>query len=284
MKYYCRIAPVIWVIVVTLFTSCQKELSIEGADIPISGLLIRSVAVSRGDSLVTIYAYDDKGRLETETTDGILSGQPYHSFRKYIRDENGRLANLLFTEVHAGTVQDTARTAIHYPDPTSMEFDYSVTVQDVYGFQVADSVVYAYSGGNMAQIETFTDIGMGYDLSEREELVFNGQGNVSVINFYSSVSSPDGSLMHTSVLEYTYGTGPDYMWASPYAAQNYWFTGLPNAENIYVEQLEVKDQTGVGTDAKVLTSLDLGSNGKPETGERTILPYNNVTSYTFYYQ
>lgn len=114
--------------------------------------------------------------------------------------------------------------------------------------------------------------------------MFNGQGNVVVTNFYSSVSSPDGSLLHTAVLEYTYGAEPDYMWATSNAAQNYWFTGLPNAENTNIAHLEVKDQTGVVGDVVISTTLEIGSNNKPATGIRTIMPYNAQTTYTFYYQ
>ncbi|MBX2924660.1 MAG: hypothetical protein KF746_20830 [Chitinophagaceae bacterium] len=284
MKYCCRISFVVLSVVVMLVTSCQKELSIEGAKIPITGLLVRSVAVSGSDSLVTIYTYDDEGRLETATTDGLSSGIQYHSFQEYERDEAGRIANTLFSEIYGGIVYDTIKTTVHYPDATGFEFDYSISTQNNFGFPVVDSAVYTYSAGNMTQVEVFTDYGLGYELSERKEFEFNAQGNVSVTNFYSSVSSPDGSLLHTTVFEYTYGTEPDYLWASASAAQNYWFTGLPNAENLNIRQLEVKDQTGIGSDLSILTSLEAGSNGKPETGVKTILPYNHVTTYTFYYR
>ncbi len=72
MKYYYQITLVVLLIAAISFSSCQKELSIEGAKIPISGLLIKSVAVTASDSLVTVYTYDDIGQLETETTDGSI--------------------------------------------------------------------------------------------------------------------------------------------------------------------------------------------------------------------
>lgn len=271
---------------VVVFTSCQKELSIEGTNIPpppITDLLIKTVAVTGDDSLVTLYNYDDIGNLITETIDGASSGQQIHSFRKYERDASGRLTTILYKEVLSGVEYDTVRTVIHYPDAQTMEFDYAISTQDYFGYPIIDSLAFNYSGGDMTDAETFTNVGMGYTLSERQEYTFNGEGNVILSKLYSSVSSPDGSLLHTSDLEYTYGAEPDYMWASASAAQNYWLIGLPNAISNNIVHLEAKDQTGIVGDLTISTELEIGDNNKPATGTSTVMPYNVVTDYTFYY-
>lgn len=274
-------------VTVVIFTSCQKELSIEGANIPPpppTNLLIKTVAVTGNDSLVTLYTYDNLGQLITETIDGIApSGQQLHSFRKYERDAAGRLSRILYKEVLSGVEYDTVRTVLHYPDPVKAEFDYAISTQNYFGYPIIDSLAFNYSGNNMTDAETFTDVGMGYTLSERQEFEFNGQGNVILSRLYSSISSPDGSLLYTSDLEYSYGDEPDYTWTTGNAAQNYWFAGLPNAAHANIAHLEVKDQTGMVGDLTISTELELGDNDKPATGVSTIMPYNIVTDYTFYY-
>lgn len=287
-KFSCRTWLNLALVTVVVLTSCQKELSIEGANIPPpppTGLLIKTVAVTGNDSLVTLYTYDDLGQLVTETIDGITaSGQQLHSFRKYERDAAGRVSTILYKEVISGFGYDTVRTTVHYPDAQTPEFDYAISVQNYSGTFIMDSVAFSYSGGNMTQTETFSDAyGIGYTLAERQEFAFNGQGNVILNKLYSSVSSPDGSLLYTADLEYTYGDEPDYAWATENAAQNYWFVGLPNSVNANIAHLEVKDQTGMVGDLTISTELQIGDNDKPVTGTSTVMPHNVVTDYTFYY-
>lgn len=276
---------IITILVAALFASCQKELSVEEGSSDVVGLLRRAEAVTNNDTLVTQYYYDNLNRLETLVTDGISAAEPYHEYINYTRDFTSRIITVKQQMSQSGFAYDTIRTHIHYPDPTGLEYDYSVTTTNLFGMLYVDSTVYSFTGDKMMSNETYKsmpDLGVFDILSERNDFVYDGTGNVQARDLYS-LSSADGSIIFTATFHYAYGDEPDYSWHSAIPSQNYWLTGVPNLLNKNIKQLDVTDQTGYGQDVSVLTNLTMGPGNKPVSGEVIVKPVNQKTSYKFYY-
>ncbi|MBN8788831.1 MAG: hypothetical protein J0I84_17230 [Terrimonas sp.] len=274
---------VIIIMLVVCFASCQKELSVENGRNDVAGLLRRAVAVTNGDTLITFYYYDNLSRLETVVTDGTTAGETYYEYLNFTRDFTSRIINVKQQLTQSGIVYDTIRTAIHYPDPVGLEYDYSVTSTNL-GYLNIDSTTYSFDGTKMMSNETFTsipDLAIYNILTERNEFEYDSSGNVIKRDIYSSYN---GSILFTATLKYTYGDEPDYLWHSVTPSQNYWLVGIPNQLNKNLKQLDVIDQTGYGQDVSILTNLTFGPGDKPVTGEVIVRPSNQKTSYTFYYQ
>ncbi|MFT3948809.1 MAG: hypothetical protein QM763_17730 [Agriterribacter sp.] len=278
---------IIIIMLVVCFASCQKELSVENGRNDVVGLLRRAEAVTNGDTLTTLYFYDNLSRLETVVTDGISGGEAYHAYQNFTRDFTSRITIVKQQITQSGYAYDTVRTSIHYPDPVGLEYDYSVTTTNYFGSLYIDSTAYSFTGTKMMSNETFTtipDLFIEAALTERNEFVYDSTGNVQSRDLYSSVSSPDGSILFTTTFKYTYGDEQDYLWYSVTPSQNYWLVGIPNSLNKNLKQLDVIDQTGLGGSVSVLTNLTIGAGNKPVSGEVIVRPNNQKTSYTFYYQ
>ena len=79
---------------VVLFTACRKEMSVENGSTEVRGLLVKAVGITGSDTLTTIYTYDNKSRLETETSDGKFGNEPLHFYRRYTRDFTTRITQI----------------------------------------------------------------------------------------------------------------------------------------------------------------------------------------------
>lgn len=270
-----------------VFTACRKELSVENGTNQVRGLLVKAVGITGNDTLTTIYTYDNKSRLETETTDGKFGNEPLHFYRRYTRDFTTRITHITEQLTKSGVVYDTTRTFVHYADPIALEYDYTIFINTNSGLTIIDSTVYSFSGSQMDSAKSFTaipELGIPPTLSEWNEFIYNSDGNVASRNLYSSVSSPDGSLLFTASFTYTYNGEPDYLWYTANAAQNYLLVGLPNLSNKNVSRLDKTDQTGNDQDLSITTTLNIGADNKADSGVVTEKPLNRVTRYTFYYQ
>lgn len=276
-----------FLIFATLLVSCQKEFSVENGRNDLVGLLRRAEAVTNGDTLITLYYYDNLSRLETVVTDGISASAPYYEYLNYTRDFTSRIINIKQQITQSGFAYDTVRTYIHYPDPVGLEFNYSVTTTDIFGSLYIDSTVYNFAGAKMMANETFRtipDLGVFDILSERNDFVYDSTGNVQSRDLYSAVSYSGGSVLFTTTFNYTYSEEPDYLWHSVTPSQNYWLVGIPNLLNKNLKQLEVKDQTGLVQDVTIITNLTMGAGNKPVSAEVVVRPLNQKTRYTFFYQ
>ncbi|MFT3702650.1 MAG: hypothetical protein QM802_09785 [Agriterribacter sp.] len=269
------------------FYSCQKELSVENGNNRVQGLLIKAVGVTGSDTLTTVYTYDNLSRLQTEVSEGKSGGEQIYQYIRYTRDFTTRITDITQQLTHAGVVYDTTRTHIHYPDPIAFEYDYSVSTFSYSGYAGFDSTNYEFSDSLMNTNETYTsipDLGIPPTLSERNVFTYGADKTLQSRDLYSSVSSPDGSLLFTTTFNYTYGGGADYLWYTTNAAQNYLLVGIPNSVNKNVSRLEIVDQTGTSQDITILTTLDAGADTKPTSGTVSVNPLNRITKYTFYYQ
>jgi len=250
-------------------------------------LLVKAVGITGSDTLTTIYTYDNKSRLETETSDGKFGNEPLHFYRRYTRDFTTRITQITEQLSKSGVDYDTTRTYVHYSDPVALEYDYTISVDPNSGFTTIDSTVYSFTGGQLDTTATFTTIpgsGITSALSEMNHFVYNSEGNVASRDLYLSVSLQGGFLLHSASFQYTYNGDPDYLWYTANAAQNYLLVGLPNLSNKNVSRLEKTDQTGNDQNLSITTTLNIGADNKADSGVVTEKPLNRVTRYTFYYQ
>lgn len=270
-----------------LLASCQKEFSVENGRNDLAGLLRRAEAVTNNDTLVTLYYYDNLSRLEMVVSDGISGQQTYHEYRKFTRDFTSRITNVEQQIMQGTFAYDTIRTVIHYADPVGLEYDYCVSTGNNWGSLTIDSTVFSFNGTRMMTNEVFTtipDMAVNAALTERNEFTYDSTGNVEQRDYYTSISSTDGSILFTTTFMYHYDDKPGYEWHSVNAAQNYWLVGIPNLLNKNLKQIDVNDQTSTGQNVRILTTLTYGAGDKPVTGEVDVQPYNQKTSYKFYYQ
>lgn len=280
-----------------LLFSCQKEISLEtpgsggggNGNGSTDGKLVKSVEVTGNDTLTTLYGYDSQDRLQTMTVDGKSNGMTMHQYRKVEWDAAGRVTTVRQYLVVNGMSSDTAVNNIHYPNSTTMEFDYSVNTMGMMGFTTVDSSVYTYSGGKMLKQLSYTYtplLGLPPVESTRAEFTYDGSGRVSILKLYADLSaSPTGGgpLSHVLTQTYTYGASLNALPVSSNAAQNFWINGMPSTTNDALTKLQVDDITTPANSLTMNMTYVLGGGNKPLSSTKT---GNNglVSKSTFYYQ
>lgn len=282
-----------------LLFSCQKEISFDapgpGTNNPDPGtatgdLLVKTVAVTGSETMTTLYTYDSQQRLETTTMDGSSAGMLVHNYTKLERDGAGRISRILQKLDQNGMASDTAINLIHYPDGTTMEYDYSVNNISMSGFEVIDSAWYTYTSGKMTGIKHYLSSPlMGTDpvVTSQYDFTYDAAGRVSVLNISAAQSPTGGALSAIARETFTYGNSANYLWTTNNAAQNFLLNGLPNTVNNMVDRLQIDDLTTAANSTTITTTYVLGQNNKPATATVTStsqLQGTQVTNYTFFYQ
>jgi len=282
-----------------LVTSCQKEISFDSPADPNGGsgggtsgdLLVKVVAVTGSETLTTLYTYDSQKRLETETMDGSTGGLTMHNYRKFIRDASGRVSRILQKLDQNGIASDTSVNNIHYPNATTMEYDYSLTTISLGGFSAIDSSVYSFSGGKLLNTVSYLStplLGLPPIVSTKYEFTYDASGRVSILKIYATLSPTGiGSLTPIVNETFTYGSSVNYLWSTNNGAQNYWLTGMPNAVNNAVTKLQIDDLTDPSNSTTINSTYVLGAGGKPTSAKVTVTNASGpgqVTNYTFFYQ
>ena len=277
---------------IIMLASCQKEV---GFDSPGGGtgttgeLLVKTVAVTGNDTMTTLYTYDSQKRLETMTIDGTSTGMVMHSYQKFVRDANGRIIRVLQKIDQNGMASDTAINNIHYPDATTMNFDYSVNNISMMGFDVKDSSVYTYTGGRMTRISAYMSSPlMGPDpiATTITDFSYDAFGNVSVLDMAADITTP-GTVEPVMKQTYTYGNSLYTSYMSQHAAQNLFLAGFPNAQSKAVTKMVMEDLTTPSNGFTLTTDIVTGAGNKPVSATATNTSGTQgttVTKYTFYYQ
>jgi len=279
--------------------SCQKEVNFDDITNPGNGggtapgttgdLLVKIVAVTGTETITTLYSYDGQKRLETSVMDGSSGGMKIHNYTKYLRDASGRITRILQKVDQDGMSSDTAVNLIHYPDATTMEYDYSVNNISMMGFSTLDSAVYKYASGKMlSAVHYLSSPLFGAPIqSSSYTFTYDGSGRVTVLDIAATLSPTGGSLSPIAKETFTYGNSVNYMWASNSAAQNFLLGGMPNKVNNDVTKMQMDDLTDPSNSLTITSSFVAGANGKPATGKVTSVSLNQgtqVTNYTFFYQ
>jgi YD repeat-containing protein len=300
---------------VVLFTSCQKEVSFDSGGTgggsngggsgsgsgsgsgtgSNSGLLIKSVAVTGSETVTTQYTYDTSKRLLTHTDKGVGGGVPVDSYRRFVRDGAGRIIKVVqkLGDVN-GMPSDTAYFNYHYPNATTMDPDYGVSVMSMSmgGITMAtiDSSVYNYAGGKLASYNSYMSsnmMGMVMPVSEsRWEYTYNASGYVVMLKLFNNTTS-GAPLTEMYNVTNTYGSTVNHVYASPSAMQNFIINGLPHTSATLVTKM-VANSVGVSPPVNVVTDFTYTlTNGRVTSGTSNTVstgqPARN-TNYTFFYQ
>jgi hypothetical protein len=277
---------------ITLFLfSCQKELSFDSTVSPGNGgptgeLLVKTVAVTGSETLTTLYSYDIQKQLESTTLDGKSGGMTIHNYKKLERDAAGRVIRILQKDDSNGISSDTSVNDIHYPNATTLEYDYSVTTMGLMGFSTTDSTEYSFSNGKMLNFTSFLSsplLGSTSILASKYEFTYDGSGRVATLKMYSMGTVPGGPLTHIADQIYTYASSVNSTWPPTNAAQAYLIFGMPNATNDAIATLKFESMEPSVPSSNTTVTYVLGAGNKPTAATYTSTD-GQVTKYTFYYQ
>lgn len=272
-----------------IFSSCSKEKSYERPGVPLGDLLVKVEAVSDSDTLTTEFAYDDQKRLVSETENGKWGGDQYHRFKKIVWDANAnRIAQVLQYEAGSGIAYtDTVRRLVHYPDASTLNYDYIITHTQLWDEQAIDSSAFGYNNEQMLVHHSYLSIpsfALYNKYLSRLEFTYDGNGNTSEISYFESVDPVAGTPPELSaVASLTYSSDIDYQWVTDNAAQNYLLSDYPNKNNKYVRQTLMRDVL-TSEMYTILTSYVMGPNGKPTSGYTTLEPDNITVRLKFFYR
>ena len=286
-----------------LFFSCQKELTIETGDPSTgngngngngngstSGLLIKAVQVKDSDTITTTYSYDNQKRLETMKMVGTTGGMPVNTYKKYERDAIGRIVRILQTTDLIGIPTDTAINLVHYPNATTMEYDYKVHTISLMGFSVVDSTVNVYASGKLTtQTSYMTNplFGTTPMSTTRIEYTYDAMGRVSEMKMHSSAATSGGPIVPIQKQTYTYGSPMNMLFMTNNAAQNTLLDGMPQTRNDIVVKMQMDDLTGTSPSASFTSTQNyiMGADNKPLSLTQTMTgSQGGVMKTTFYYQ
>ena len=229
------------------------------------------------------------------TIKGTSGGMVMDNYNKYYRDAGGRIVKVQQKIADMpGTVSDTAVMTYHYPDATTMNYDYSVNVMsmDIGGMSMGtiDSAVYTYSAGKMTQYNSFMSSTLmpGTIMSQgRTEFSYDATDKATGMKIYNDAGT--GTMDLIADYKYTYASSTvNGIYTTPSPAQNLIINGLPNTgTNVTTKMEMVSNATTPPMTVIMTTTYVNGGGNKPvsatvvatTTGQPT-----QTTKYTFYYQ
>ena len=276
---------------IVILVSCQKEIGFDtpsgsGGGGATGNLLVKTVAVTGTETLTTLYTYDAQKRLETTTMDGTSAGIVMHIYTKLLYDAAGRVYRVIQYAEQDGVASDTATNKIHYPNATTVEYDYSVNSISMFGMSAIDSSVYQFASGQLINFTSYLSSPMmGPDpiMSSKYEFNYDGSGRVSLLKLYAMVGMPGSPLSNIANQSYTYNTTVNTTWPATSSAQAYLIHGMPNTKNDAVATLKFDSMTAGVDSFSATTTYVLGTGNKPTAATYTSTD-GQVTKYSFFYQ
>jgi hypothetical protein len=247
-----------------------------------SGLLVKTVATTGSDSLVTLYSYDNQKRLETVTMDGTSNGIVTHDYKKFIRDNNARVIRILEYIEENAIASDTSIEVVHYTN-SGMDFDYTINTLSVIGFSTIDSTVYSYGSGNITSMKSYLSSPLfgATAIITKTDFSYDASGNLTLLKISSDFGG--GPLLPIVNQSYTYGSAINANWMSTSGSQNLLLLGTPGIGNKAFSKAQVDDLTDPSNSFTITATYNLGAGGKPITATTTTTG-GQVTNYKFYYQ
>jgi hypothetical protein len=298
-----------------LLASCQKEVSFQtgsggnnggngngngngNGSGNTSGLLVKAVAVTGAETQTTLYTYDSQKRLETMSIKGTTGGIPVDSYHKYIRDGAGRIVKVLQKIADMqGVASDTSVTTYHYPNETTMNYDYRIfviTMDMGGGFSMGtiDSTVYSYTADKMMSFHSFmsSSLAPGIIMSEsKTDFSYNASGSVTGMKMYSDFSDPGGTMDLIADYTYTYAaTSINQVYMTSNGAQNFALNSLPNITTNIITKMEmVSNATTPPMNVVITSSYVNGAGNKAVSATAVVVTTGQptqTTNYTFFYQ
>ena len=185
---------------------------------------------------------------------------------------------------------DTAINIVHYPNASTLEYDYKVNTISFMGFSTVDSTVNVYASGKMVTQTSYLlspMFGTAPMSTTKIEYNYDGLGRVSLLKMYSSGTIIGGPIEPIMNQTYTYGPAMDMLFMTNNAAQNTLLDGMPQTRNDAVVKLQMDDLTGTSPSASFTSTQTyvMGANNKPLSMTQNMTGSQaGIMKTTFYYQ
>jgi len=273
--------------------SCQKELDSgnggNGGGGGIGGgggsseLLIRTVAKTGSDSVVTLYSYNANKRISNIKMNGIdETGSPVNREYRYYRTGTGILTQYSIIDADLVAVGiDSIVTIVHY-NSTSSKYSSYVLRASAFGFTLLDSSVFVYdAAGKIIREDVYespTGSGTDYYLSGKANYTYIGN-NISQLDLHDFDVSGAETFWATNKFTYDTKLSPLHFDNESFAMGHAeWFS----VNNIIGEQLS--DSNGPVDDQTVTTVYTYNPSTKPKSSVITITPPTSTSNMSYYYQ
>jgi hypothetical protein len=276
------------IMLVVIFFSCQKELSMEPAEPPVvtdnSGLLKKVVYYSLPDSidyLTQEYAYDKANRVEQITTTqkikyqnntvGVINGST-----TFQRDTLGRIINV-------SSLPDTSNTFVlmRYESDFSNKLANATVYRKSGSYSLAiDSTVFLYNSNNriIRTTQYFLQANNSLKLTSYQIYTYDGTGNIIEKQLYQDDNN-NGVLVPSLRYTWEYDNKQNPRFYND-AALFFWGYNWPTVGSP-ANIIRQKNDYPNTPDDEINYSYKYNADGKPI--EEKNMPYDNSIIKYFYY-
>ena len=282
-----RILIILFAFASLFLFSCQKEVDFaarntNGGGTTSGSMLVKTVAKSGTDSLVTLYTYNGNKKLINEKVTGTDQGNDINKEYRYYRNGAGIITHYVIISPDLISVGiDSITTVVHYNSSTSRYTSYVIRIS-ITGFSFLDSSNFVYdASGKITREELYespSGAGNDYYLSGKANYTYAANGNIAQLDIYDIDQAGTLSFVGTSKYSYDTKTSPIHLDNEAFAIGH---TQWVSANNIISGQLIDSDPTNNQT---LVTSYVYNSDNKPSTSISTISPDNVVINTAYYYQ
>lgn len=207
-----KLSVAFFALTAVLLMSCQKEVD-DGAGGGSTGgtKLLRTVAKSGSDSLVTDYNYTSANKLSGFTLYGVQGGQPIDFLVKFHRNGSGIIQKMISSSsafVPLGI--DSIETFVQF-DAGNNRYKAALTTISLFGLTFIDSVAYQYdAGGRLSSQIDYADDGTGggFVQNSKREYTYNGSNLATQKVYQWDDASSTFLLAETYTYEYDTKVNP----------------------------------------------------------------------------
>lgn len=204
-----------------LMSSCEKSFELKmgdttnpgngsgngGAGAP-AGAMIKIEHNKTSGLSTQDYEYDANGRFIKLTVSNFTTTGA-KMVRRFVRDNTGRVIKVISNASMSSQGQqpiinntDSIIINVHYPSATSVEFDYTTSVQTIQGMALVDSTVFIYNGGRITEMNSYYGMnGLMAALVTQTKYTYDANGNVAKQEIYTPDATGTGKM--ELILTYT---------------------------------------------------------------------------------
>jgi hypothetical protein len=275
------------ILVILILSSCQKEVDYanrtnNGNNTNTENLLVKTVAKTGTDSIVSIYTYNADKKLINLKITGRDQGADVDREFRYYRNAAGIITH--YSAISADLVSvglDSLLTVVHYNTAISQYTSYVLNI-NIPGFTLLDSSAFVIDGsGRIVEEDVYeSPSGTGNDYYFTGKAIYTySNGNMTGLDLHNFDQS--GTEVFTGHTKYQYDSKINPLrFGNEGLAMGH--SDWVSAGNVASGQLS--DSNGPVDDQTLTISYTYNNDNKPATSIATILPDNIVTNTTFYYQ
>jgi hypothetical protein len=282
------------VLVSIILFSCQKEVSFNngngsgggtGGGGTTGNTLVKTVAKTGTDSVVTIYTYNANKKLINQKITGMQQGVDLGNEYRYYRNASGIITT--YTQINPNLVQvgiDSVTTIIHY-DAVSGRYTSTVAELSLFGFSVTDSTELVYdAAGKVIRTDVYQSIPLigGYDISLRVKYTYAANGNITQLDMYDATSGTDDLA---TTIKYSFDAKTSALNVNAMFAKLSEAFAIGHGDWVSVNnatKVEIIDAATPANNQTSTITYTYNSNNRPSAGVNT--RGSVVDNLTYYYQ